>query len=378
MSETRLIAVLNGREDSQSPGQNADPAPAARLRTAGRWRLTALVVALTAMLILMMGTALSIGSVHVPLGEVWRVVAHRIVPPGWIQPTWTPITDRIVGDIRLPRVLLAMIAGMSLTVVGTLVQALLRNPLASPTVLGVSSGAATGAIVVMRFGLLVLGPFSLNLAAFLGAFGTLFLVLGIARKQAQVSATTLVLTGMAVSAILGAINNLLVLTASDRALAGQVLFWTLGGFGAAQWALLWIPSGVLAVGLGYSLLQSSNLNLLLSGEESAVALGLDVSRFRQRMFVISAAMVGVTVAVCGVIGFVGLVMPHVTRLLVGADHRRCLPVGLLLGAIFTVGADLLARTVNAPQELPVGIITALVGGPFFLLLLRRSINVSDR
>lgn len=343
-----------------------------------RLRVAAIVAVLVAALVMAFAAALSIGSVHIRFVDVWGVISHRVLPPGWITPTWTPVTDRIVADVRLPRVLLAAIAGMSLTVVGTIVQAVMRNPLAGPTVLGVSAGAATGAVLVMRFGLVALGAFTLNIAAFAGALLTLFVVLGVARQAGRISATTLVLTGMAVNAVLSAITSFLVLTSDDQALASQVLFWTLGGFGSARWSLLPIPVCVLVIGVMYALTQARNLNLLLTGEESATSMGLDVNRFRQRMFILSAAMVGVVVAVCGVIGFVGLVMPHITRLLVGADHRRCLPVGLLLGAIFTIAADLLARTVISPEELPVGIITALVGGPFFLYLLRRSTTVEAK
>ncbi|WP_305094574.1 iron ABC transporter permease [Prescottella sp. R16] len=335
-------------------------------------RLTVIVAGLSVLLVATAGLALSIGSVHIPVSQAWGVVGHRLFPSGWIEPTWSPVTDRIIADVRLPRVFLAAVAGASLTVVGTIVQAVMRNPLAGPTTLGVSAGAATGAVIVMRFGLITLGAVTLNVAAFLGALLTLTVVLGVARYGGRVSATTLVLTGMAIGAVLSAVTSFLVLTSDDRALASQVLFWTLGGFGSAQWKILPIPAAVLLVCVAYALTQSRNLNLLLTGEESATSLGLDVNRFRQRMFVLSAAMIGVVVAVCGVIGFVGLVMPHITRLLVGADHRRCLPVGMLLGAIFTIGADLLARTVISPEEIPVGIVTALVGGPFFLYLLRRN------
>lgn len=338
---------------------------------AGRVRTSAVVAMSMVILVIVAGLGLSIGSVHIPFKDVWLVVAHRIVPEGWIDPTWNQVTDQIVADVRLPRVLLAAVAGMSLTVVGTVVQALMRNPLAGPTVLGVSAGAATAAVVVMRFGLMFLGSFTLNIAAFIGALLALFLVLKIASVRGRISSTNLVLTGMAVGAVLSAFTSFMVLTADDRALASQVLFWTLGGFGSAQWKLLLVPAVALLLGASYALAQARNLNLMLAGEESATSLGLDVDSFRRRMFVLSALMVGVTVAVCGVIGFIGLVMPHITRLLVGANHRRVLPVGMLLGAIFAIVADLVARTVIRPEELPVGIITALVGGPFFLFLLRR-------
>jgi len=353
-----------------SGAANAAP-DLAKDRTPG-WRLAGLIAVLTLALFVVAGLGLSIGSVHIPLTDVWGITAHRVLPAGTIDQSWSDVAARIIADVRLPRVILAAIVGMSLTVVGTIVQAVMRNPLAGPTILGVSSGAATGAVVVMRFGLIVMGVFTLNVSAFIGALLTLVLVLGIAKHGAHISATTLVLTGMAISAVLSAITSLLVLTSNDPALGSQVLFWTLGGFGAAKWNLLVVPACVLIIGTTYAITQTRNLNLLLIGEEGAVSMGLDVNRFRQVMFVLSAAMVGVAVAVSGVIGFVGLVMPHITRLLVGADHRKCLPVGMLLGAIFTIGADLLARVVISPEELPVGIITALAGGPFFLYLLRRT------
>lgn len=335
-------------------------------------RLTGIMLSLFVTLIVVSGVALSVGSVHVPLTHVWGILVAKIIPAGTVEATWPSVTERIIADVRLPRVLLAAIVGMSLTVVGTIVQAVMRNPLAGPTILGVSSGAATGAVVVMRFGLVALGAFTLNIAAFLGALVTLFLVISIARYGGQISAATLVLTGMAISAVLSAVTSFIVLTSNDPELGSQVLFWTLGGFGSAKWKVLPIPAIVLLAGVAYAMTQTRNLNLLLVGEESAMSMGLDVNRFRHIMFVLSAAMIGVTVAVSGVIGFVGLVMPHITRLLVGADHRRCLPVGMLLGAIFTIAADLLARTVMSPEELPVGIITAIAGGPFFLYLLRRA------
>ena len=337
-----------------------------------RGRSVVLILVFMAVLLFVLGTALSIGSVQVPFTMVWKVVAHRVFPEGVISVEWTPAIDRIVADTRLPRVLLAAVAGMALTTVGTVVQALLRNPLASPTILGVSSGAATGAIAVMRFGLLIGGTVSLGLAAFGGAFLTLLLVIMVARQRQTMSAGTLILTGTAVSALLSAVNNFMVLTSPDPQLASQVLFWSLGGFGAAKWENLLFPAGVLAIGIILCLAQASNLNTLLAGEESAGSLGLNVNRFRTWMFAVAAAIIGVTVAVCGVVGFIGLVMPHITRLCVGADHRRTLSIGLLLGAIFTVLADLGARMVIRPQELPVGIVTALVGAPFFLFLLRRN------
>lgn len=200
---------------------------------------------------------------------------------------------------------------------GIVIRAIVRHPLAGPSILGVSSGAETGAVVVMRFGLVVLGAFTLHLSAFVGGLVALTIVFWIARAGGQMTPPRLVLAGVALGAVLSALTSLLVLTSPDLQLATRVLFWTLGGFGAAQWKLLPTPVVASATGLAVMLAQARRLNLLMAGDESAVALGLDVERFRCAMFVLTAALTGITVAVSGVIGFVGLIMPHIVRLLVG-------------------------------------------------------------
>ncbi|WP_373352802.1 FecCD family ABC transporter permease [Pseudoroseicyclus sp. CXY001] len=314
---------------------------------------------------------LMIGSVHIPAGTAAAIFLHWI-SGGWLfEPDWREAYEIIVVQTRVPRVILAAVVGGSLGVCGMVIQAIVRNPLAGPSILGVSSGAATGAVVVMRFGLLTLGAFTLHVAAFLGGLATLSIVFWIARTGGRMTPTRLVLAGVAMSAVLSAFTSLLVLTSPDPQLAARVLFWTLGGFGGAQWKLLPIPVAALAVGLAVMLAQARRLNLLMAGDESAVALGLNVEAHRRAMFVLTAALTGITVAVSGVIGFVGLIMPHIVRLMVGADHRMALPAVALLGAAFTIAADLVARSIIAPLELPVGIVTALVGGPFFIWLLRR-------
>ena len=366
---------MSGRPELVATLRSGGPANARRPATPGpgqgRVPLPLVVGGLTVLLVLTTGLALAIGSVPVPWSQTWRILAHRLAGPALVAPDWTRAQDLIVADTRLPRVLLAALVGAALTVAGMVLQAVVRNPLAGPSVIGVSSGAATGAVLVMRFGLLGVGALTLNAAAFAGALATLAVVLTIARSGGRVTVLRLILGGVAVGSVLSALTSLLVLTAPSPTLAAQVLFWTLGGFGAARWELLVVPAVVLVAGLAVLLSRARDLDLLLAGEESAAALGLDVHRFRQAMFVLVAVLVGVTVAVSGVIGFVGLMLPHVVRFLVGAGHRRGLPVAVLVGAVFTVSADLLARTVISPEELPVGIVTALVGGPFFVWLLRR-------
>lgn len=362
-----LIEVLRAGPDAEPDAPPPRPAPAGRVGAPRPLVVTALLT-----LLLVAGvTGLSVGSVDVPWDTTWRVVLHRIGATALVTPDWTRAQELIVIESRLPRVLLAGIVGATLTVAGMVVQAVVRNPLAGPSVLGVSSGAATGAVVVMRFGLLGLGAVTLNVAAFLGALATLAVVFAVARSGGQITALRLILGGVAVGAVLSALTSLLVLTSPDPSLASQVLFWTLGGFGAARWNVLLLPAGVLLAGVVVLVSRARDLDLLLTGDESAGALGLDVHRFRQAMFVLVAILIGVAVAVSGVIAFVGLMVPHVVRFLVGSGHRRGLPVAVLTGAVFTILADLLARTAISPEELPVGIVTALVGGPFFVWLLRR-------
>lgn len=339
----------------------------------------ALVIgAMILMLVLVSIGGLMLGSVSIPGETAISILVHVASGGLLIEPDWRDVYQTIVVQTRIPRVVLAAIVGASLSVTGMTIQAIVRNPLAGPSILGVSSGAATGAVITMRWSLLGLGAFTLHISAFAGGLVTLFIVFWIARTGGQMTPARLVLAGVAMSAVLSALTSLLVLTSPDPQLAARVLFWTLGGFGSAQWKLIPIPATTLFIGLGIMLVQARRLNLLLAGDESAVALGLNVQRFRQGMFVLAAALTGITVAVSGVIGFVGLIMPHIVRFLVGADHRRALPVAALMGASFTVGADLVARTIITPLELPVGIVTALVGGPFFIWLLRRDAYAQGR
>lgn len=371
-ADTRAALIETLRSDSPAhvdPTRPAEYPVTARDRT--RLHRASVVITLVAALIGVALLGLLLGSIKVDASDVWSVLLHRIGGDWLVTPAWSRTTDLVIADVRLPRVLLAGIVGAALAVAGMVIQALVRNPLAGPGVLGVSTGAATGAVTVLRFGALA-GVASLHVAAFAGALLTLFVVFWIARTRTAVTAARLVLTGMAVSAVLSALTSLLVLTSPDPTLASQVLFWTLGGFGSAEWNLLLLPAVALFAGVAIALTQARNLNLLLSGEESAASLGLDVRRFRQWMFLVTAVMIGAAVAVSGVISFVGLMLPHAVRLLVGADHRRALPVCALLGAVFMIGADLVARSVLSPEELPVGIVTALVGGPAFVWMLRRN------
>ncbi|MFF8289658.1 FecCD family ABC transporter permease [Streptomyces sp. NPDC016309] len=336
----------------------------------GRRAFASSLVVLGVLLLLSVTAGLAIGSVRVPPGEVWGIVAHAL-GAGPEEPAWSRARETIVLDVRAPRVLLGAVTGAGLSVVGTAMQALVRNPLAEPYLLGVSSGASLGAVAVIVSGAGLFGAVSLSVSAFAGALVTLLLVYTTARAGGRITSVRLVLAGVAVASVLTAVTDLLLLTADRGNQAREVLAWTLGGLGGVRWATLWLPAAALLLGIGVLLVQARSLNLLLAGEEAATTMGLDVPRFRVRMFVLLSLVTGVLVAATGPIGFVGLMLPHVVRLFVGGDHRRVLPTAALAGAVFLVWADVAARTVAAPMEIPVGVLTALCGGPFFLWLMRR-------
>ncbi|MEG3627839.1 FecCD family ABC transporter permease [Streptomyces poriticola] len=355
---------------THTPAGPAAPAEEAAGRRTGRGPLAGTLLVLTVLLLVSATAGLGIGSVPVPPGQVWGIVTHAL-GAGWVEPDWSGARETIVLDVRAPRVLLGAVTGAGLAVVGTALQALVRNPLAEPYLLGVSSGASLGAVAVIVFGVSLLGPLSLPAAAFAGALGALLIVYATARTGGRITPTRLVLAGVAIAAVLTAVMNLLLLTTDRGNEARAVLAWTLGGLGGVNWGTLWLPSLTMLLGIGVLLVQARNLNLLLAGEEAAATMGLDVARFRARMFVLVSLVTGVLVAAAGPIGFVGLMLPHIVRLFVGGDHRRVLPTAALGGAVFLIWADVAARSVAAPLEIPVGVLTALCGGPFFLWLMRR-------
>jgi iron complex transport system permease protein len=316
--------------------------------------------------------AVSIGAISIPLVTVWGVVVHNIVP-GLVEVTWSAGREAIVWDIRLPRALLACLVGAGLAIVGASLQAVTRNPLADPHLLGISAGGAFGAILALLHTGLFLGLLTVPLLAFLGALGATLIVLAVSHFAAATSADRLVLAGVAVSFIVMSLANALIFMGDPRA-THTVVFWMLGGLGLAQWNQLIYPLAVIAVCGAYLLVNAKNLNAMTMGDETASTLGLRVGRFRMTVFIIGALITGVVVAFSGVIGFVGLMVPHIVRLIVGGDYVRVLPVSAVLGAVFLVWADIIARTVMAPDDMPIGIVTGLVGGVFFVWMLRRRLG----
>jgi iron complex transport system permease protein len=320
-------------------------------------------------LVLSVGLAVSVGAVAIPFATVWAIAADHL-RPGLVVPWWRQGQEAIVWEIRFPRVLLAGLVGAGLASVGAALQAVTRNPLADPHLMGISSGGAFGAILALMHTGMVLGLLTVPVFAFAGALGATFLVLAVAKATRATSAERLVLAGVAVSFVIMASANMLIFLGDPRA-TQTVVFWMLGGLGLAQWSHLVWPLTVLAPCLIWLCLQSSALNAMALGDETAATLGLNPGRFRLAVFVAAAMITGVMVAFSGLIGFVGLMVPHLVRLVVGGDNARVLPYSAVVGALALIWADTGARLILAPQDLPVGVLTGLVGGLFFLGLMAR-------
>ncbi|MFD7492535.1 FecCD family ABC transporter permease [Streptomyces sp. NPDC059832] len=312
--------------------------------------------------------AVGIGTVNVPVGDVWTVLVHHVTGRG---PVDDVALDQIVWQFRTPRVVLAAVVGAGLAVSGAVLQTLVSNPLADPTVLGFSHGASLGAVLVMTLGGAGLGGLGVSGAAFVGALLAGMLVFALGQRRGRLAPTRLVLAGVAVGYVLLSATSFVQLRATPNELRG-VMFWMLGSVSGARWSQLPTVTAVVALGATLLALFGRRLNALLAGDESATSLGVDVHRTRAVLLVVSALLTGTVIAVAGGIGFVGLMIPHLVRLALGADHRRLIPLSALLGAVYLVLVDLLSRTVNRPNELPLGILTALLGAPFFLWLLRRN------
>ncbi|MFC9586618.1 FecCD family ABC transporter permease [Streptomyces yangpuensis] len=333
-----------------------------------RLRTGAVLAVLTAALAVSAIAGLALGPVRIAPGRVVDIVIGGL---SGNRPTGAFAS--IVWDVRMPRILLGAVVGAGLAVAGTVLQALVRNQLADPFLLGASSGASAGAVLVIVFGSAAAGfGMGVPLAAFVGSLAALVAVYAMARRGGTMTTGRLILAGVAVQYILSALTSLVLVLAAHPDQLRSVLFWTLGGLGGARWDELALPAVALLVGGALLLALARPLDLLLAGEEGAHTLGLDTGRFRAAVFVLTSLVIGVLVACSGAIGFVGLMVPHAARMVVGAGHRALLPVAALGGAVFLLLADLIARTAAAPEEIPVGVVTALVGGPFFLWMLRRA------
>lgn len=340
---------------------------AAKAKRTPMFRTLMLVCAV--ILVFSISAGVSLGAISIPFSTVWGVVINNMIGD-MIDVDWSKGREAIVWDIRLPRTILACFVGAGLALVGASLQAVTRNPLADPHLLGISAGAAFGAILALLHTGLFLGLITIPLFAFIGALAAMVLVLAVSQFAAATSADKLILAGVAVSFIVMSLANMLIFLGDPRA-THTVVFWMLGGLGLAQWDQLIYPLLILAICGGFLWFSASNLNAMTVGDETASTLGISVARFRLIVFVVGALITGVMVAFSGMIGFVGLMIPHIARLFVGGDYARVLPASAIIGAVFLVWADILARTIMAPDDMPIGIVTGLIGGSFFIWLLRR-------
>lgn len=330
-----------------------------------------IMLILTLVLVLLVIIGIGIGAVWIPPQEVVALLKGHLDGSSASYTGKMLSHDIIIWSIRLPRVLLGAMVGIGLSVAGAIFQGLFRNPMADPYVIGVSSGAALGAVSAI----LLLGSsglkytYGIPVFAFICAVLTIFLVYNLARTGGKVPVMTLLLAGIAVNSFLSALQSLAMFYSGDQ--LHQVVFWLLGGFSSRGWDYVWMFIPYALIGTAIAFMYARELNGMLIGEEQAQHLGIDVERVKLMLLVAAALLIGSCVSVSGLIGFVGLIIPHVVRLIIGPDHRVLLPMVALTGAIFMVGADMVARTIIAPEELPVGVVTALIGGPFFIYLLRK-------
>ncbi|WP_350259179.1 iron ABC transporter permease [Scrofimicrobium sp. R131] len=341
------------------------------MRRRAIWWTVGLFCALLVTIVL----AIGIGPVFITapqsLSIIWQNLFHSPVP--FLDAQWSEANEAIIWSVRVPRVLLGCAVGAGLSLVGTALQAIVRNMLADPYILGISGGASTGAAAAILFGVgSFFGQQALPASAFIGAMAASLLVFFIAKSGGAVTSLRLLLAGVAVGYALSATTSFLIFMSDSAEGSRSVMFWLLGSLALARWDLvLAIVIVVVALTVVFLLTWSRRLDALAAGDTTALTLGISPNRTRIEMLVVVSLCTGAVVAASGAIGFVGLVVPHFARRLVGATHRRLLPVAAILGALLLVWADVAARTLLQPRELPIGIITSLIGAPFLLILVKR-------
>ena len=350
--------------------RNTKPAEIGVTFLSGRRLRIYSLLGLSAALVVVIAVATSIGSVKIPLSTTFRILLDRL-PLVDIHQTWPSSIATIILEIRLPRVILAGLVGAALSIAGATYQGLFRNPLADPYLIGVAQGASVGAIIgfllptawnIAGFGLI-------PLLAFIGAILATVVVYLLARVGKTLPVTTLILSGVALSALLSSIASYLIISSGNK--MHGIIFWLMGSFSMSRWSEVGIVLPYVAVGTAVIIVFARLLNVMQLDEEQAKQLGVNVERYKILLLAAATLITAASVSFVGTIGFVGIIIPHAVRLVWGADHRFLLPLAVLTGAIFMILTDLISRTVLAPTEIPIGVITAVCGAPFFLYLLRR-------
>ena len=326
-------------------------------------------VILLVILFLSIGFAVTIGSVDISIKEVYQVILYKLLNIGDSSIGTGAVAD-VVWLIRMPRIVLAIAVGVGLSVVGIVMQAIVKNPLADPYILGVSSGASLGATLAVVLGIgSSFGSNSLGIMGFIGAFGVSILVLIISNIGGRSNSIKLLLAGMALSSVCSSFSSFLVYISDDSQKLKTITFWLMGSLAGAKWNEIVIIMPIIILGVIFFMTQYRTLNLMLLGDEVSITLGTDLHKFRIIYLVITSLMIGLLVYVSGMIGFVGLIIPHIVRMIFGTDHRKIIPISALLGAIILIWADMLSRSLIKGTEIPIGIVISIIGSPLFVWLM---------
>lgn len=326
-------------------------------------------VILLIILFLSIGFAVTMGSVDISIKEVYEVILYKLFNIGDSSIGTGAVAD-VVWLIRMPRIVLAIAVGAGLSVVGIVMQAIVKNPLADPYILGVSSGASLGATLAVVLGIgSVFGSNSLGVMGFIGAFGVSILVLMISNIGGRSNSIKLLLAGMALSSVCSSFSSFLVYISDDSQKLKTITFWLMGSLAGAKWNEIVIILPVIILGTIFFITQYRTLNLMLLGDEVSITLGTDLHKFRIIYLLITSLMIGLLVYVSGMIGFVGLIIPHVVRIIFGTDHKKIIPIAALVGSIILIWADVISRILIKGTEIPIGIVISIIGAPLFVWLM---------
>jgi iron complex transport system permease protein len=329
-------------------------------------------VLLPLLLFCMIIVSTGMGYIKISPMEVIRIIFSKLTSNHNLLEGIDSVFHYVVIEVRLPRILTSAIVGGGLSIAGVVFQGILLNPLADPYTLGISAGAAFGASIALLFGFAYLGPYSVPLFAFAGAIATLFVVIYLSSSSGNISSTSLILSGIIVSAILSAGISFIKYMADEQ--VSIIIFWLMGSFGSKTWTDVLVTLIFMLIGFGICIFFARDLNIMTLGDRSASSLGIDTKRVRLILLITASLITAVCVSVSGIIGFVGLIIPHLMRFFVGPDSRRLLPGSALVGATLLLTADTITRAV-LPTEIPIGVLTALIGGPFFCYIFMKSRKV---
>lgn len=338
-----------------------------------RENFTFVFTALAVLLVFSITAGTAFGSSYIKTGDVYKFIINKISGREIFIPSWKISAEAIIWEVRVPRVILSVISGGGLALCGVLMQCITKNPIADPYILGISSGASAGAVAVIVFGGTSLGIATVAGGAFAGALlcGILVFIIG-TQYGKSISTIRLILTGLAVSTIFSSVTNIFLYSAKNAGQVKSAVFWTMGSLGRAKWGGLFLPFAVLALVFVFSLMMSKSLDILILGDGSAKMLGVNIGFVKTSVILLSTFLISVLVSLTGAIGFIGLIVPHICRAFCGSGHKKLIIVSVLTGAVFLIWCDVLARVMFPPKEIPIGIITSIIGGPFFLFMIGRN------